>query len=153
MYYLLDNNLIINQNDERIKCFTYSMDKTETYIYLKCDSKTPNAIWDCTEYYYATRHLILKQSENVFDLIGVGDLVCDDYGEIYIVKIFDNGNDKYRDRCFDRYNGELYVKYEACDDEYYSYIETIYSIDIIKIYKPNKNGDYIKVWEVLEDDK
>ena len=96
---------------------------------------------DCA---FETLDYIVKQSENVFDLIEVGDLVCDDYGEIYIVKIFDNGNDKYRDRCFERYNGELYVKYEACDDEYYSYIETIYSIDIIKIYKPNKNGDYIK---------
>lgn len=89
-----------------------------------------------------------KQSDNVFDLIEVGDLVEEgDFNEIYKVKIFDNGNDKFRDRVFDKYNGDLYVRYVACDDEYYSYIETLGTINIVKIFKPNEEGDYIKVWE------
>lgn len=132
MYYLLDNNLIINKNDERIKCFTYSMDKTETYIYLKCDSKTPNAIWDCTEYYYATRHLILKQSENVFDLIEKGDLIKLDY----------SNNPYFQDHFTIRFVDDTTFKGIHCNEDV-----------IIAIYKPNSKGDYIKVWEVIFDDK
>lgn len=132
MYYLLDNNLIINQNDERIKCFTYSMDKTETYIYLKCDSKTPNAIWDCTEYYYATRHLISKQSENVFDLIEKGDLIKLDY----------SNNPYSEDSFYIRFVDDTTFKGIHCNEDV-----------IIAIYKPNSKGDYIKVWEVIFDDK
>ncbi len=148
-YVLTKDNRIINKNDKRIKKIAYSIDKTETYIYLECDSKTPEAIFDCEKFYYATEHLVVKQSDNVFDLIEVGDLVEEgDFNEIYKVKIFDNGNDYFRNEIFDKYNGDLYVKYEACDDEYYSYVETLRSINIVKIFKPNEKGDYIKVWEV-----
>ena len=53
---------------------------------------------------------IKKQSENLLDLIEVGDLVEEsDFGEIYKVKVFENGKSEYRDRTFDRYNGEMYV--------------------------------------------
>lgn len=91
---------------------------------------------------------IKMESDNVFDLIEVGDLVEEsDFNEIYKVKIFDNGKGEFRDRLFDQYNGDLYVKYEGCDDSYYSYIETLGTINIVKIFKPNTNGDYIKVWE------
>lgn len=94
-----------------------------------------------------------KQSDNIFDLIEVGDLVEEgDFNEIYKVKIFDNGNDEFRNKVFDKYNGDLYVKYEDCDDEYYSYIETLGTINIVKIYKPNEKGDYIKVWEAKDND-
>ena len=148
MYYLTESNEIISDNDKRIKNLTYSIDKTKTYIYLECDSKTPEAIFNCEEFYYATEHLVVKQSNNVFDLIEVGDLVEEgDFNEIYKVKIFDNGNYEFRNRRFDKYNGDLYVKYEACDDEYYSDIETLGTINIVKIFKPNEKGDYIKVWE------
>ena len=97
---------------------------------------------------------IKKQSDNVFDLIEVGDLIEEgDFNEIYKVKIFDNGNYEFRNSVFDKYNGDLYVKYEACDDEYYSYIETLGAINIVKIFKPNEKGDYIKVWEAKDNEK
>ena len=129
MYYLLDNNLIINKNDKRIKNLTYSIDKTQIFIYLECDSKTPEAIWNCTEYYYATRHLVVKQSENVFDLIEEGDLVG--YGG------------KRVDQVFRKYGKHLV--------ETFMYMNA--NNQIKTIYKPNSKGDYIKVWEVVVDDK
>lgn len=129
MYYLLDNNLIFNKNDKRIKDLTYSIDKTQTFVYLECDSKTPEAIFNCAEYYYATRHLVVKQSKNVFDLIEVGDLVKHLYDletntyTITQIMLIENGLLK---------------------------IDNIFYIDrndVITIYKPNSKGDYIKVWE------
>lgn len=130
MYYLTESNGIIS--DEQIKK-------------IKGACLVSTTLYD-DEFQVIDR--IKKQSENVFDLIEVGDLVEEgDFNEIYKVKIFDNGNDKFRDIVFDEYNGDLYVKYEACDDEYYSYIETLGTINIVKIFKPNEKGDYIKVWE------
>lgn len=135
MYYLLNNNLIINKNDKRIKNLTYSIDKTQTFVYLECDSKTPEAIFNCAEYYYAIRHLVVKQSKNVFDLIEVGDLVKHLYDletntyTITQIMLIENGLLK---------------------------IDNIFYIDrndVIAIYKPNLKGDYIKVWEVVVDDK
>lgn len=135
MYYLLDNNLIINKNDKRFKKTTYSIDKTQTFVYLECDSKNPEAIFNCQESYYATRHLVIKQSKNVFDLIEVGDLVKHLYDletntyTITQIMLIENGLLK---------------------------IDNIFYIDrndVIAIYKPNSKGDYIKVWEVVVDDK
>ena len=126
MYYLLDNNLIINKNDKRIKNLTYSIEKTQTFVYLECDSKTPEAIFNCIELYYATRHLVVKQSENVLDLIDrENDLVkielLGGYFNIVGAKTL-NGNWKENDR-------------------------------ISAIYKPDLKGNYIKVWGVVVDDK
>ena len=132
MYYLLDNNLIINKNDKRIKNLTYSIDKTETYIYLECDNKTPEAIFNCQEYYYATKHLVIKQSENVFDLIQKGDLIKIDYT-----------NYPYsEDSFYIRFVDDMTFKGIHCNEDV-----------IVAIYKPNSKGDYIKVWEVVIDDK
>lgn len=132
MYYLLDNNLIINKNDKRIKNLTYSIDKTETYVYLECDSKTPEAIFNCAEFYYATRHLVIRQSENVFDLIEKGDLIKLDYS-----------NYPYNeDSFYIRFVDDMTFKGIHCNEDI-----------IIAIYKTNSKGDYIKVWEVVIDDK
>lgn len=67
---------------------------------------------------------IKKQSENVIDLIESGDLL----------KI--------------KYEGRI----ELCDFQdneanYANYLKNYYPNDILAIYKPNEEGDYIKVWE------
>ena len=135
MYYLTESNEIIS--DEEIKK-------------IKGACLVITTLYD-EEFQVIDR--IKKQSDNVFDLIEAGDLVEEgDFNEIYKVKIFDNGNDEFRNRVFDKYNGDLYVKYVACDDEYYSYIETLGTINIVKIFKLNKKGDYIKVWEVKDNE-
>lgn len=136
MYYLLDNNLIINKNDKRIKNLTYSIDKTQTFVYLECDSKTPEAIFNCAEYYYATRHLVIKQSENVFDLIEVGDLV-------FGLEMFDEEYNIHRVTS----NASMISSIECGIGNY------VDKNTIKTIYKPNSKGDYIKVWEVVVDDK
>lgn len=123
MYYLLDNNLIINKNDKRIKNLTYSIDKTKTYIYLECDSKTSEAIFNCQEYYYATRHLVVKQSENVFDLI-------------------DRENDLLK----------IGVCYPSILEAKSINVNFNDVVNILAIYKSNSKGDYIKVWEVVVDE-
>ena len=140
MYYLLETNYIISENEIKEEGFEI-VDNT-IGKWEKLDGKFGIKEW------FNAYGFIKKQSDNVFDLIEVGDLVEEeDFNEIYKVKIFDNGKDEFRNKRFDKYNGDLYVKYEGCDDYYYDYIETLGTIDIVKIFKQNANGDYIKVWE------
>lgn len=140
MYYLLETNYIISENEIKEEGFEI-VDNT-IGKWEKLDGKFGIKEW------FNAYGFIKKQSDNVLDLIEVGDLVEEeDFNEIYKVKIFDNGKDEFRNKRFDKYNGDLYVKYEGCDDDYYDYIETLGTIDIVKIFKPNANGDYIKVWE------
>lgn len=94
---------------------------------------------------YFDQYYILKKSDNVFDLVEVGDLIKikGNYDE-YITQIIENpfwvadlvffyGNQKvwFRDS---QYDGD--EQYKNCDLN-----------NIIAIYKPDKHGTYIKVWE------
>ena len=88
---------------------------------------------------YFDQYFILKKSENVFDFVEVGDLVKfawnnrNDNCPISIRKVY--SIKKHKD------NGWLTVDYELA----------IYDDEVLAIYKPNKNGDYIKVWERMNE--
>lgn len=82
-------------------------------------------------------HTIKAQSDNVFDLIEVGDLitVIDKKGNTEVIQI--NRID------LDEYNfPSLYTQRGYTPD-----------LDrILAIYKQNSNGDYIKAWEVKDNE-
>lgn len=69
----------------------------------------------------------IKHSENVFDLIKTGDLVK--FKNKSILKVYDQPH-------------SIAFSVIAYDIELDVYVD-----EIIAIYKPNKNGDYIKQWE------
>lgn len=100
MFYLLENNRIID-SDEYFK-YAYAYKNGITYYNIA----------------------IKKQSENVFDLIENGDLIkikmCDTFNILEVCRI--NGG----------VNGMKHI---------------------IAIYKPDSKGNFIKVWEVKEDEK
>ena len=76
---------------------------------------------------------ITKQSENVFDLVEVG---------IDLIKHKRNINHLYVELVIGGF------------DNFFKTIETtayyVHLHDVLAIYKPNANGDYIKVWEKEE---
>lgn len=130
MYYLLNNNRVIDTNDktfksnyfERSGLTFYSIetpDEYHTHIGL-CDIYTNHT------YEFSSRD-IKKQSDNVFDLIEVGDLIeCANYHFTYV---------KEKAKTYDKHL------------IFMNNFSTIYDKHILAIYKPNANGDYIKVWE------
>ena len=74
---------------------------------------------------------IKKQSENVYDLIEVGDLVKyeDDFlGATLLAEVYMN-----------------YGKLSLFDET------DIKNLDILAIYKPDEKGNYIKVWEKKDE--
>lgn len=76
---------------------------------------------------YFDQYYILKKSENVCDFIEAGDLIRydNDFMGTYII-------------------GEVYLncgELETRDEQ------RIKHLDIHEIYKPDKHGNYIKVWE------
>lgn len=80
---------------------------------------------------YFDQYFMLKKSENVFDLIEVGDLVKVEDGT-FIVSM-------KNDRVF-------VIKINEGQK-----VRRLTSIKAI--YKPNKNGDYIKVWERVNENE
>lgn len=92
---------------------------------------------------------IIKFSESVFDLIEAGDLVMVDkakiYSNFYTEPIIETSqvfwSDSHHSLCvYPRRNG------------YYCPIISFgVQKGILAIYKPNSNGDYIKVWEKKDD--
>lgn len=109
MYYLTESNSIIS--DKQIKN-------------IKGACLVSTTIYD-NEFQVLDR--IKKQSENVFDLIEVGDLIR--YNDEFL------GTFPLREVYL--HNGELQLLDEI----------NIKCLEITKIYKPNSKGDYIKVWE------
>ena len=128
MYYLLEDNRIIK--GERLSHWEEVGKDRNFIVFINGEFKSVGKI--------------KAQSENVADFIEVGDLVKikGNYDE-YITQIIENpfwvadlvffyGNQKvwFRDS---QYDGD--EQYKNCDLN-----------NIIAIYKPNKNGDYICVW-------
>lgn len=114
MYYLLENNRIINSNN--FKELVVDFENNEIKKAIK---KQKNVKKDC---YCIYTSKIKKQSENVYDLI-------DWEKDLIGVDIFDE---------FLIYNCKTRREYSVGN----------YILSWIKaIYKPNSNGDYIKVWE------
>ena len=123
MFYLLDDNRIIDSEISYTTNFPYWEIK-DNCLFAK--SKNDKLVRPCNE------NKIKKQSENVFDLIEKGDLVKEK-----------------RIWCSE----EVDVIANVCskDDELiHCFHSTLCESNVYAIYKPNANGDYIKVWERKE---
>lgn len=126
MYYLLDNNKIIDTNDTTFK-HHYTLPNGVSLYSIE----TPNKIhhhytfggyeWNDNIYEFYS-YQIKKQSNNIYDLIEVGDLV-EYYFEVekQLKKITQITKDN-----------ELYF---------------IPKEEVISFYKKNTEGNYIKVWQ------
>ena len=125
MYYLLENNRIIDSRISYTANFPYWEIKGNC---LFAKSKNDKLVRPYNE------NKIKKQSENVFDLIEKGDLItekriwCNE--EIYVIANVWSKEDKLI-HCFH---------------------STLFDNDVYAIYKPDENGNYIKVWEKKEDE-
>lgn len=130
MYYLLENNKIIDSENlpKNWEIFNISFDRMYVKIF---EDIIITQTFD-----------IKKQSQNVYDLIEVGDLIkcerCNGIFEVSDINLFDE-DDK------ERY---------ACDKSFISYPANPNHLEnaISAIYKPDSEGNYIKVWEVKEDE-
>lgn len=153
MYYLLKNNRIIDTNDKTFK-EKYTAVNGITHYSIETPNETHHHYslgggeYENNTYEFHSAS-IKKQSENVFDLIEVGDLVMVDRAKIYpnfytepiieISQVF--YSDSHHSLCvYPRGNGY-----------YCPIIEFGVQKGILTIYKPNSNGDYIKVWEKKEE--
>lgn len=120
MYYLTKSNGIIN--DKQIK---------ESKNVFKCGSSICYYV-NIDDDEFETLDHIIKQSDNVLDLIEVGDLIGlnKSIGEVLSIQI--SSGDKF-----------IGVSNEKSSLFNIKYLNN----KINAIYKPNANGDYIKVWE------
>lgn len=126
MYYLLENNRII-RDEEIIKEIkkTFSGDLN---IEIKKNELQFTYINDRgIKYIVLEPRKFKKQSENVYDLIEFGDLIESDFDIRRVVGL---------------QSDSVVVKHDCC----------IYFKNILAIYKLDAQGNYIKVWEVKEDE-
>lgn len=133
MFYLLENNKIIDSRIPYTANFPYWEIK-DNCLFAK--SKNDKLV---RPYY---KNKIKNQSENVLDLIEEGDLIrcerCDGIFEVSDINLLDE-DDKERYAC-----DKSFISYPANAD----HLEN----EISAIYKPDFKGNYIKVWEVKEDE-
>ena len=143
MYYLLDNNKIYDSNNKRDVSslefdFQITIENNQLYKYYEsrnwnCDVICSQPGFRCIGCEDAKKKKFIpkKQSENIYDLIEVGDLVKRDgiILEVTEIQTFDDETEK--EFIFD------------------SFLNSCCESDIQAIYKPNKKGDYIKVWEKI----
>jgi hypothetical protein len=124
MFYLLENNRIIDSNVSYTKVLPFWEEK-EGRLFAKGKSGKSYQVFKYDK--------IKKQSENVFDLIEMGDL-------LYMP--FDcNGTVVHRFDMFKCY------KYNA----FHCSIHIVHEKGIFAIYKPDEKGNYINVWEREEE--
>ena len=124
MFYLLENHKIIDTNELLNSGIQISIKKSQKFkvVYL---------IGWFGERFFGT---IKKQSENVFDLVEEGDLIKDD-NCLYEVREISDGKDD---------NGRKSAISQPGMFKHWEW-------NIEAIYKPNSNGDYIKVWEKKDE--
>ena len=121
MFYLLENNRIIDSNT----LFTKNIplwEVKDNLLFAK--SKNGKLI---KPYKY---NAIKNQSENVFELIEIGDLIKDD-DRVYEVRKISDGKD---------YDGRKSAISQPCMFKHWEW-------EIEAIFKPDDKGNYIKVWE------
>ena len=140
MYYLLENNMIlsdkqcnkyINYEDKENDYVTYAGKHGDIFIEMYLSN-------GCKE--IRTISKVIKKSENVFDLIEVGDLFAFKY--------------KYMDtEAIDIAKVVHIYRYKDGDIDIATrgYVHATEKIQAI--YKPNSKGDYIKVWEKENEQK
>ena len=133
MFYLLENNRIIDSENYK-----------EPYILSKDVIRNREVLF-LTSFkdQVSVKGAIKKQSENVFDLILIDRAKIYPYfyteSIIEVSQIF--WSDSHNSLCvYPRGNGY-----------YCPIIEFGVQKGIIAIYKPNSNGDYIKVWEKKDE--
>lgn len=151
MFYLLKDNRIIDTNNQTFKKEYTTANGITRYSIETPDETHIHYTFGGGEYedniYTFDSTQIKKTSENVFDLIEVGDLVLSD----------PEGKEKYS------VNGIVEITEIRKNDGYISFSTNADSFDfdcklygvewycIYAIYKPNSNGDYIKVWEKKDE--
>lgn len=125
MFYLLEDNRIIDSMDIRY------FDLCERFGVL---------LEVIDEIVIENLGKIKKQSENVFDLIEVGDLIAS-----YRYSIEGRTNEKEINSVDELFEDENGVGINQCCIVDYD--------DICAIYKPDAQGNYIKVWEKKEGEQ
>ena len=131
MYYLLENNKIIDSRISYTANFPYWEIK-DNCLFAK--SKNDKFVRPYNE------NKIKKQSENVFDLIEIGQ---------DLVRVKGNSHN-----C----NENIYRVVEICflsgligfSVLGFALVKTEFD-NVLAIYKPDSEGNYIKVWEVKDD--
>ena len=123
MFYLLEDNRIIDSEKYINSILNKGKNSEKNYEYLY-------EIRNGQSYYYGK---IKKQSENVFGLIEKGDLVkYKSYFSSYIEEVIDI------------ITKDIITKDMVIETG----TEYVYEKDFLAIYKLDKKGNYIKVWEV-----
>ena len=134
MYYLLEDNRIIDKNDK--KNFDYRIFNGKLQYLRGAYSSNKHKK---TQYFYEDVR-VKKQSENIYNLIEIGQDLVRVKGNSH------NCNENiYRvvDICFlSKLIGFSVLGFALVKTEF---------DNILAIYKPNKKGDYIKVWEKKEN--
>lgn len=135
MYYLLENNMILS--DKQCNKYINYEDRENDYVIFEdkengniTNISFGNNYVPVNKFYSILK--IIKKSENVFDLIEVGDLIA-----------FEHVGTKHIDIAkvcyiYQRKDGDI-------DILTIGYLHENEKIQAI--YKPNSKGDYIKVWE------
>ena len=124
MFYLLENNRIIDSEISYTTNFPY-WEVKDNRLYAK--SKNDKIVRPYNE------NKIKTQSENVYDLIEKGDLITEK-----------------RIWCGE----EVYVIANVCSKEdklIHCFHSTLFEDNVYAIYKPDANGNYIKVWEAKDE--
>lgn len=150
MYYLLENNKIYDSNNKRDVSslefdFQITIENNQLYKYYDrgnwdCNVACSHAGYRCIGCEDAKKKKIIpkKQSENIYDLIEVGDLIAFKYMDteaIDIAKVV---------HIYQFKDGDIDIATRG-------YIHSTEKIQAI--YKPNSKGDYIKVWEKENEQK
>ena len=129
MFYLLENNRIIDSNVSYTKALPFWEEK-EGRLFAKGKSGKSYQVFKYDK--------IKKQSENVVDLIDVGDLVKLDKTLNQVITILKE---------------DKRTIFEIGDNKWFSFKElnNYLNNNRLAIYKPDGKGNYIKVWERKEE--
>lgn len=129
MFYLLEDNRIIDSKNlpYEWKFFTVLMSEKDKTIILHCSDPRERQ-----------QFKIKKQSENVYDLIEIGDLIAS-----YRYSIEGRTNEKEINSVDELYEDENGVGINQCCIVDYD--------DICAIYKPDEKENYIKAWEKKDE--